>query len=481
MAVFVAQAVPGDRARIEITRRKKNYAEARLLEILIEPSPDRVAAAVPYSGRLRRVRLAVPALRKAARVQAPARGRVASSTSAGCADAPVHATIPSPAVFELPQQDGVHLRGPALADARRAAATRTPTSASRWGCTCRGPSTRCSTPEACLPAAGARQPDPVGDPRITSESSGRPVYGLRSRTRGSGASWCCAARRPAAGWMVNLVTAFEDRDAVSGRWPSGCGSASPRSTAVVNNVTARKAGIAVGRIRAPGRGDALPARPHRRLRVRDIGQLVLPDQHPRRRAALRDGGGLRRARPARETVLDLYSGTGTIPIMLSGALPRGRRDRDGRERRGRRPHQLPSSTGSANCRFLLGGHPGLPARAGAAAGGGRHRPAAGRHGQGGRAAQVLRLAPERIVYVSCNPATLARDLALLQPRLSRCLKIQPIDMFPHTFHVEVGRPLWPRRSRQGGRDEGGLSRRLLRGVHRRPRRRLPGEWRPSYR
>jgi 23S rRNA (uracil1939-C5)-methyltransferase len=51
------------------------------------------------------------------------------------------------------------------------------------------------------------------------------------------------------------------------------------------------------------------------------------------------------------------------------------------------------------------------------------------------AEQVLRLAPERIVYVSCNPATLARDLALLQPHY-QALEIQPIDMFPHTFHVE---------------------------------------------
>ena len=49
MAVFVPQAVPGDRARIEITRRKKNYAEARLLEILTA-SPDRVTPPCPYSG-----------------------------------------------------------------------------------------------------------------------------------------------------------------------------------------------------------------------------------------------------------------------------------------------------------------------------------------------------------------------------------------------------------------------------------------------
>jgi 23S rRNA (uracil1939-C5)-methyltransferase len=43
MAVFVDQAVPGDRAVIQFTRRKKNFAEARLVDIL-SPSADRVAA-----------------------------------------------------------------------------------------------------------------------------------------------------------------------------------------------------------------------------------------------------------------------------------------------------------------------------------------------------------------------------------------------------------------------------------------------------
>ena len=48
---------------------------------------------------------------------------------------------------------------------------------------------------------------------------------------------------------------------------------------------------------------------------------------------------------------------------------------------------------------------------------------------------IINAAPERIVYVSCNPATQARDLALMDAKY-KVAKVQPVDMFPHTPHVE---------------------------------------------
>jgi 23S rRNA (uracil1939-C5)-methyltransferase len=48
---------------------------------------------------------------------------------------------------------------------------------------------------------------------------------------------------------------------------------------------------------------------------------------------------------------------------------------------------------------------------------------------------ILAASPDRIVYVSCNPATQARDLQLMQHQYV-VREVYPVDMFPHTHHVE---------------------------------------------
>jgi 23S rRNA (uracil1939-C5)-methyltransferase len=59
-----------------------------------------------------------------------------------------------------------------------------------------------------------------------------------------------------------------------------------------------------------------------------------------------------------------------------------------------------------------------------------------RTGAKGIESDIAALGAAMILYVSCNPTTLARDLAALSQHGYKLLFVQPIDFFPHTFHVE---------------------------------------------
>ena len=49
---------------------------------------------------------------------------------------------------------------------------------------------------------------------------------------------------------------------------------------------------------------------------------------------------------------------------------------------------------------------------------------------------VRAMAPQTVIYVSCDPSSLGRDLGFLMPDLYDIEKIQPVDMFPNTHHIE---------------------------------------------
>ncbi len=138
-----------------------------------------------------------------------------------------------------------------------------------------------------------------------------------------------------------------------------------------------------------------------------------------------------------ETVYDLYTGTGTIAQFVAGRAKKvvGIEYVDSAIDDARANAAL---NGIANCTFHAGdiaavltddfadreGRPDVIIT---------DPPRGGMHADVVR--QIMRLDPARIVYVSCNPATQARDVTLLAEQY-RVEKVQPVDMFPHTHHVE---------------------------------------------
>ena len=50
---------------------------------------------------------------------------------------------------------------------------------------------------------------------------------------------------------------------------------------------------------------------------------------------------------------------------------------------------------------------------------------------------VVQMSPRRVVYVSCNPSTAARDAKWLEEKGYHAEKVQPVDLFPRTKHVEA--------------------------------------------
>lgn len=138
-----------------------------------------------------------------------------------------------------------------------------------------------------------------------------------------------------------------------------------------------------------------------------------------------------------ETVIDAYCGTGTISLFLARqagwvygieivepAIKDAWRNAE--------------ENGVKNVEFIVGD--ALEVMPRLAAQGVRPQVVVVDPPRAGCAPAVLetfaRMNPERIVYVSCNPASLARDLAILAELGYAAVEVQPVDMFPHTFHVE---------------------------------------------
>jgi 23S rRNA (uracil1939-C5)-methyltransferase len=135
-----------------------------------------------------------------------------------------------------------------------------------------------------------------------------------------------------------------------------------------------------------------------------------------------------------KTVWDLYSGTGSIAIFLSGKANKilGFEILENSVEDARRNAELNRVN---NCEFIAGdirfsmkqysqNQPDVIIC---------DPPRSGMHPE--VVEMLLKISPKTIIYVSCNPTTLARDLILLKEPY-QLMEVQPLDMFPHTHHIE---------------------------------------------
>ncbi|UCH20937.1 MAG: 23S rRNA (uracil(1939)-C(5))-methyltransferase RlmD [Deltaproteobacteria bacterium] len=426
LAVFVDQAIPGDRVRVRIIKKKKNYAEARLIE-LVTPSPDRIEPPCRYSGNCGGCKWQF--LTYDRQLEYKRQHVIDSLEHIGLLkDVSVHPTAPSQRIFEYRNKmeftcsDRKWLMPQELEKQNQ-------DTGFAIGLHVPGTFYKVLDTQACLlqPELGNRI---LSDVRTYIKNSDAPVYGLKSHI----GFWRFLMLRYSVAynqWMVNIITATENREQVQ-PLADLLMSKYPEIISVVNNITSRKAGITLGEYEICLTGSSV---------IRDrIGPFEFEisansffQTNSRGAEYLYNTVKGFAALSGNEAVVDLYSGTGTIPIFLSDTVSEviGIEISDSAvadaETNCRRNE-------IANCRFIQGDIklclsqltivPDLmvidPPRAG------MHKAVV---------KQVLEMSPSRIIYVSCNPATMARDLSLLQDRY-RVLEIQPVDMFPHTYHIE---------------------------------------------
>ncbi len=429
--VFVDGAVPGDRVLARIHRRKKRHAEARLLDVL-EPSPLRAAPRCPYFGtcggcRWQHVRYDAQLEAKRDSV------RDALERVGGFQGIDVRPTIGSENVYFYRNKMEFSF------------------SSERW---LMQDEIDSGEPLDRSFALGLHVPEnfsKVLDIRacyLQSELSVRLVNAVRDLSRANG--WLPWDTRSHEGYlrhlvirqgemtgevMVNLVTSRFDPEPIAGM-EAFFREHFPEVTTFVNTINSTFSQTAFGEeihtIYGPGviHDDIGPFR-------FEIAANAFFQTNTRQARRLYDVAAEFAAFRPEDRVYDLYCGAGTIAIYVAGAV-RHVVGVELVEEAVENARMNARRNGVENTTFLSGDLMRL------------FTPAfVEEHGRpdvliadpprGGMHPKVVetigRLHPERFVYVSCNPQTQARDLSLLAERY-RIDAVQPVDLFPHTFHVE---------------------------------------------
>jgi 23S rRNA (uracil1939-C5)-methyltransferase len=429
--VFVKGAVPGDVVKAALTKKKKDSAEARVVE-LIQASPDRVAAPCPYFGHCGGCQWQHVSYPRQLHYK---KGLVeeAMERIGGLPHVLIHDPIGSENIFGYRNKMEFSFSNRPWIIREGGDAVKEGEEDFRGqlalGLHVPGTFHKVLDIEACL-LQKDRGNEILRTVKQFARESGVPAYGLKSHE----GFWRFVTIRHSScfnEWMVNVITSEYIKEVMEPL--ARLVSASFHDVAtVVNNISARRAAIAVGEWESVITGEGT---------IQDrigpysfqISSNSFFQTNTAGAAKLYDKVVEFAKLTGSESVLDLYSGTGTIPIFLADRSRRvvGIEISKSAVEDARKNCR---NNGIENCQFILGdirtGLASLPFKPDVLV---IDPPRAGMHKD--VVARVLDLATEKVVYVSCNPATMARDVAELN-RVYEAAEIQPVDMFPHTYHIE---------------------------------------------
>lgn len=240
------------------------------------------------------------------------------------------------------------------------------------------------------------------------------------------------------GLMVNLVTS-DDEPTLLQEFSEELLRQFPMVTTVVNNITRRRSQVATGEVEKVYHGPGFITERIGKRTYR-ISANSFFQTNTLQAERLYDTVRTMAALQPDDVVFDLYSGTGTIAFHLADDVSsvvgiEGVSSAVADARENARSHSV------ANCTFVSAdlatgmSESTLVEAYGTPSAIIIDPPRAGMHENVVRS--VLRMLPDRIVYVSCNPATQARDLKIMCETGSYSINgVQPVDMFPHTHHIE---------------------------------------------
>lgn len=426
MVIFIDNAVPDDRVLVQIMAVKKNFAEAKILE-LIEESPHRIIAPCPYNSYCGGCTW--QCIKYTKQLEYKHTLLIELLTHIGKAtDFAMNLPLASPLLFEyrnkmefsfseerclLPnKRDGKK-------DNRRLA----------LGLHVQGSFDKIIDIEGCL-LQKEKGNKILREAKRYIRDSGIPAYTIKTH-QGYWRSFILRHSYFFDEWMVNIITSEEKESPIYGL-ASILQDKFPEVISIVNNINTKRRGKEFDQWERIVAGERTIKDKIGRLTFQISANSFFQTNTAMAESLYRvvkDFASL----TGKETILDLYCGIGTVSIFLAYQAKKiiGIDISNAAIADAKKNCNL---NGIGNCEFLCGEveiilpelniQPDLliidPPRVGI---------------QKRVIAQILSLLPGRIIYISCNPSTLARDIVLLKESYN-LEQVQVVDLFPNTYHIE---------------------------------------------